>query len=287
MRHEDKKSTVRRLRADFVVFTDLDGTLLDHDTYAWEPAADALALCRRLGVPVVPVSSKTRAEMEVLRKALQLDWPFVSENGGGIYFPHACPQSPPPEAVPDAGGHVWHLGVQYDIVVRALREIREELGRPDIRGFSDMDVEEIALRTGLKKDEAERAGRREYDEPFVVGEHCSTDMDLLSRAARKRGLRVTAGGRFFHIFGACDKGEAVSRLSGWFRLKRPGLRSVGLGDSPNDIPMLRQVDVPVLVRSSRPLSDFAGAVPGVLITGEPGPAGWNKAILDLLDNYVD
>ena len=29
-----------------VVFSDLDGTLLDHDTYSFEPAADALALLR-------------------------------------------------------------------------------------------------------------------------------------------------------------------------------------------------------------------------------------------------
>ncbi len=284
MRPEDKKSKARRGRTEFVVFTDLDGTLLDHDTYDWEPAAEALTLCRRLGVPVVPVSSKTRAEMEVIRNALQLDWPFISENGGGVCFPHACAQSPPPEAVPFDGGHVWHLGVRYDIVIRAFREIRKELGRPDLRGFSDMEVEEIALLTGLKKEDAERAGRREYDEPFVVEGNHGIDIDLLERAAGKRGLRVAAGGRFFHLFGVCDKGEAVSRLSDWFGLERPGFRSVGLGDSPNDIPMLRQVDVPVLVRSSRPPSELTGAVPGIRITVDPGPAGWNRAILDLLDH---
>ncbi len=287
MRPEKKKSAAQTGQTEFVIFTDLDGALLDHDTYAWEPAAEALALCRRLGVPVVLVSSKTRAEIEVIRNALQLQWPFISENGGGIAFPNECVQPPPPEAVPKAGEHVWHLGVRYDIVTRAFREIREELGRPGLRGFSDMDVQEIALLTGLPKEDAERAARREYDEPFVAGEPYGIDMDLLARAAHKRGLRVTAGGRFFHLFGACDKGEAVSRLFDWFRLERPGLRSVGLGDGPNDIPMLKRVDVPVLVRSPRPLSDLTGAVPGIRITMEPGPVGWNRAILELLDNYVD
>jgi len=266
-----------------VVFTDLDGTLLDHDTYSWEPASEALALCRRLGVPVVLVSSKTRAEMEVLWKALELRWPFISENGGGIAFPHDCVLKPPPEAVPEGRGHVWRLGVQYDNVIVAFREIREELGRPDLKGFSDMGVEEIALLTGLPEEDAKRAAQREYDEPFVAGEPQGIDMKVLAAAAHKRGLRVTAGGRFFHLFGACDKGEAVFRLSNRLRLERPNLFSVGLGDGPNDIPMLKRVDVPVLVRSSRPFKDSASAVPGIRITEEPGPAGWNRAILDLLE----
>jgi len=73
----------------FLIFTDLDGTLLDHDTYGWEEALPALDLCRRLGVPVILVSSKTRAEMDVLQNRLGLSAPFISENGGGIFFPKA------------------------------------------------------------------------------------------------------------------------------------------------------------------------------------------------------
>jgi mannosyl-3-phosphoglycerate phosphatase len=265
-----------------VIFTDLDGTLLDHDTYRWAPAAEALSRCRERDVAVVMVSSKTRAEMERLRSDLDLVWPFVSENGGGIAFPPECPQAPPAGALPDGrGGHVIPLGVPYGEVVRALGEIREELGRPDIRGFSDMDVEEIARVTGLTGEDADRAARREYDEPFVWngGE---AGRDLLQRAARKRGLEVTEGGRFLHLFGRCDKGAAVSLLTDWFRRERPGARTAGLGDSPNDLPMLARVDEPVLVRSTRPAEEMAAEVPGIRITDRPGPEGWNRAVLDLL-----
>jgi len=274
--------------AGLIVFTDLDGTLLDHDTYGWEPAAEALERCRRLGVPVVMVSSKTRAEMEPIRGGLRLDWPFVSENGGGIAFPPDCPQAPPAETRPDGrGGRLLHLGVPYDVVTRALREIREELDRPDLRGFSDMSVEEIARLTGLPLEDAERSARREYGEPFVMNRPGRTELGRLERAARKRGLRVTAGGRFLHLFGGCDKGEAVSLLTGWFRRERPGARTVGLGDSPNDLPMLRRVDEPVLVRSSRPPEEMAEAVPGIRMTDRPGPDGWNRAVLDLLATSVN
>ncbi len=268
---------------NLVVFTDLDGTLLDHDTYDWAPASEALDACRRRGVPVILVSSKTRAEMEVLRAALDLPWPVVSENGGGIAFPEGAPLAPPPEAEPAEGGRILRLGAAYATVVRALRAIRRDLGRPDLRGFSDMDVHEIARRTGLDLESAERAAAREYDEPLVTDRDPAEDLAPLAEAARARGLQATAGGRFLHLFGGCDKGEAVRRLLDRLRARHPGLRSAALGDGPNDRPMLEQVDVPVLVPGSGPLPVDRHALPGLRIARAPGPAGWNRAVLDLLE----
>jgi len=82
-----------------VVFTDLDGTLLDHQTYEWEEAKPALNRCKALQVPLILVSSKTRAEMDVLRHELGLISPFISENGGGIFFPEEGSDPVPPDTV--------------------------------------------------------------------------------------------------------------------------------------------------------------------------------------------
>lgn len=270
--------------AAFVVFTDLDGTLLDHDTYAWQDAEEALDLCKRLRVPVVLVSSKTRAEMDALRMDLGLFWPFISENGGGVFFPEACPMAPPPEAEPERNGHVLPLGLPYKRLVRVLRGIREETGWR-LRGFSDMGLEEICRRTGLPTEKARLASQREYDEPFVWEGGNYIDVPMLVRTAGQRGAQVTVGGRFFHLFGACDKGEAVLRLVNWFQREHPTLRTAGLGDSLNDVSMLRRVDRPVLIRSVRPPAGVAAAVPGLHITEEQGPAGWNRAVMNLLEEY--
>ena len=267
-----------------VIFTDLDGTLLDHATYAWRDAGEALSRCRDLRVPVVLVSSKTRAEMEALRVDLDLSWPFVSENGGGVFFPEACPMAPPPEARPIEGGHMMPLGIPYERIVRALRVLREETGW-GLRGFSDMGLEEICLRTGLQPDKARLASRREYDEPFVWEGGEPIDVPALVREAEKQGVRVTRGGRFFHLFGSCDKGEAVLRLADWFRKEHPVLWTAGLGDSLNDVPMLRHVDRPVLVQSAQSFADGIEEIPRLHITEERGPAGWNRAVLNLLEQY--
>ncbi len=42
-----------------LVFTDLDGTLLNHDDYSWEAARPALEELQRQSIPLILVSSKT------------------------------------------------------------------------------------------------------------------------------------------------------------------------------------------------------------------------------------
>ena len=66
-----------------LIFTDLDGTLLD-DRYDLVGAAMAMDRVFELGALVVPVSSKTHAEMMLLRAQQSVATPFVFENGAGI-----------------------------------------------------------------------------------------------------------------------------------------------------------------------------------------------------------
>src|SRR4051812_40579094 len=70
-----------------VIFSDLDGTLLQPDTYSCGPAETAVRALRELGYPLVLCSSKTRAELEFWRGKLHNDAPFIVENGGAIYIP--------------------------------------------------------------------------------------------------------------------------------------------------------------------------------------------------------
>lgn len=65
-----------------LVFTDLDGTLLDHHTYSWQPARPALERLDGLKIPLILCSSKTSPEMLGLRAELGNRHPFIVENGG-------------------------------------------------------------------------------------------------------------------------------------------------------------------------------------------------------------
>lgn len=81
------KGDAMNLPAHYVIYTDLDGTLLDHHSYSHNPALPALKQAKSVDAPVIPVTSKTRAELTKLREAIGLDGPFIVENGAAIYIP--------------------------------------------------------------------------------------------------------------------------------------------------------------------------------------------------------
>jgi mannosyl-3-phosphoglycerate phosphatase len=279
--HGRKPSNKAESQPLFLIFTDLDGTLLDHDSYSWTEAQPALDLCRDRSIPVILVSSKTRAEMNPLRLKLGLVYPFVTENGGGVFFPAEETHEPPSGATRSEGLWKLSLGAAYDLVVKGLREIEKELDL-DIRSFSQMSPEEISSITALDVDTAHLAAMREYDEPFIIRGEKRPDLGLLQDAAERRGLRMTAGGRFYHLHGNTDKGMAFDIIVSWYKASHSHVLTIGLGDSPNDFDMLRKVNYPFLVQSLRSFPGIRDEIPLLKVTKAKGPEGWNEAVMDML-----
>ena len=58
------------LSSQLVVITDLDGALLDHKTYSYQKALPALHRLKATATPLVPLSSKTEAEITALLKEM-------------------------------------------------------------------------------------------------------------------------------------------------------------------------------------------------------------------------
>lgn len=206
-----------------VVFSDLDGTLLDRETYLWEAARPAVELMKRKRIPLILCTSKTRVEVEHLRRELGINDPFIVENGSAIVYDD---------------GSVIELGLPY-------AEIRERLLRTGLSfsGYGDLPLSEICRLTGLDAEGARRAARREYSETLFAWQ------EGLDTALASQGLCGVQGTRFFTVTGkGVDKGRAVRRLLAKLREDDPDLRSIGLGDSPNDASMLAEVDVPILVQ---------------------------------------
>ena len=261
-----------------IIFTDLDGTLLDAKTYSFERALPALRLAREKDIPVVFVSSKTRAELEMWRERIGNGHPFISENGGGIFIPDGY--FPFPVAgEPREGFRVISLGTPYAEVRRRFMQLRERLGIA-VRGFGDMTPEETADLTGLPREEAVLAMQRDFCEPFLFSG--SPDERFLL-AIEAEGLRWTQG-RFFHIMGRHHKGKAVEVLRKLFEQRGGRVVTMGLGDSLNDLPLLLVMDRPVLIRREDESYDTRVNIPGIQRTERAGPAGWNEAVLGFLSN---
>lgn len=267
-----------------VIFTDLDGTLLDAITYSPDKARQALNELRDLNIPLILTSSKTRAELELIRHRLDLHHPFISENGGAIFIPRGYFRSPLEGVAPRENYQVLELGTPYEVLRTALKEIAQATGCR-LRGFGDMSIEEVATRTGLPSSLAQLAKQREYDEPFVV-EEPTGPLEGLLQECKRRGFQCVQGGRFAHLLRGTDKGAACRRLIEWYRQEHARdqntLVTVGLGDSANDLPMLAIVDRPILVQQQDGSYDPEVVLPNLAFSQGIGPAGWNRSVLEFL-----
>src|SRR4030043_949420 len=229
-----------------VIFSDLDGTLLDRDTYSFEPALPALRLTRMKNIPLVLTSSKTRAEIEIYRKKLENDHPFISENGGAVFIPKNYFSFLFPYDRELDEYFVLELGTFYLQIIEVLESIKKETGIK-IKGFSDLTEEQLTSLCGLSLEEAELAKRREYDEPFLI-EGEEKEIEIVKRKIEEKGMNYVWGGRFHHILGKNDKGKAVEILKELYENEFFSITTVGIGDSLNDIPMLLAVDHPIFLK---------------------------------------
>jgi mannosyl-3-phosphoglycerate phosphatase len=262
-----------------VVFTDLDGTLLDLETYSYDKALPAIEHLRSHEVPIIFCSAKTRAEQEVYRKELQLNDPFIVENGGAVfiaqgYFPFDFEYHKV-----DDGYQVIELGFPYHRIREILAQIRDDTG-VNFRGFGDMSVEEVASLTGLVPEAAQRAKAREYDETLNL-EGTPDEIDRVLDAIKKADLNYTSGGRYYDVTGPNDKGKATRILTDLFRSKLGQIETIAIGDSPNDLPMLSAVDIPVLVQKPGRIWEDMD-IPHLRRMEGIGPEGWARAAEEIV-----
>lgn len=261
-----------------IIFTDLDGTLLDYYTYSCEVVKPLVEKLKGAGVEIVPCSSKTRAEIEIYRKRLGLETPFIVENGGAIFIGKDYFSSRYKYQRETGSYRVIELGIAYEEVRRKLDVVRQECNL-SFRGFGDMDDAQVAALTGLDMDLAGRARMREYSETLDLGSSESDISHVLGKI-KDAGLNWSRGSRLYGIAGGSDKGIAVKILVGLYKKKLGRIKTIGVGDSPNDEPMLAEVDLPVLVQKPGGFWEDI-KIPNLYRVKGIGPEGWVQAIKEL------
>jgi mannosyl-3-phosphoglycerate phosphatase len=235
-------------------------------------------LIRQRDIPLILCSSKTRAEIEVYRGKLLNGHPFIAENGGGVFVPEGYfPFSVDGET--QTGYRMISFGRPYQELRNVLADLREQLSIK-VRGFGDLSTREIATLAGLSEPEATLAKMRDFDEPFIF-EESGAKAAVFLQAIEARGYRWTRG-RFYHIMGENDKGRAVTFLKGLYEKQYGPLRTIGIGDNLNDLPLLRVVDHPVLVQGENGMYEAEISLPNLIRANGIGPRGWSRAIMRLL-----
>ncbi|MBI5443846.1 MAG: hypothetical protein HY900_21880, partial [Deltaproteobacteria bacterium] len=254
---------------------------VDSDTQDFGPAAAALAAAREGSVPVILCSSKTCCETLAWQERLRLTGPFIAERGGAVFHAGDGPLGPHfPDQIDGLPAKVF--GTPYAVLRRSLEELRRDFGLP-IRGFGDMELEEIVRVAGLAPEDAAAAKRRDFGEPFVWDAH--PDEERLERVRpwlSERRLQMLRGERLWHLVGGNDVGSAIRWLvSICADVYGSRLPSLGLGDNQDDLLMLHAVDKGCLVEQPGG-GHVDGAHPEIARVPGIGPQGWVRAVEEWL-----
>ena len=230
------------------VVSDVDGTLMDHN-YDLTPARETVKTLQELSIPVILCTSKTEAEVKVIRKQLNLKDPYIVENGAAIYG----------ESLTKVNGQII-LGEKYEILEKVLKNISIEINF-HLKPLNKLSDQEATLLTGLKGHSLHLMRDRHWSMPFLNPPDYIEDE--LKICCKKYNVEIFRGNRMSHMLSInSDKGKAIKELLKY--ANNPDIKIIGLGDSPNDLPLLLNSDYKIVI---------------------PSPNGPNLNLLDKLNNF--
>ena len=149
----------------WLIFTDLDGSLLDHNNYSHRPADTLLKGLNDDGIPVIIATSKTYAEVINLRKELKNQHPFIVENGAAVFIPDGYFPAMPKDCFELDGYWVYEFTKPRQHWLDILNSAKEKFPH-HFTNFAAMKEKVIAELTNLTVKKAKLANSRKYSEPI-------------------------------------------------------------------------------------------------------------------------
>jgi mannosyl-3-phosphoglycerate phosphatase len=257
-----------------IILSDLDGTLLNHDDYAYHAAKPALEALRVNHIPLILCSSKTAAEIIPLRSEMGFhDCPAIIENGAGILKEQAM-------SMASLSTHK-----QLMDVINTLPESSRQL----FSGISSWPVEALQQYTGLSKAALSLATQRQYSEPGLWSGD-ETSKQAFIAALKIKGVGAHQGGRFLTLSFKSSKAFMAQKIIADYQSNQTeSLTIVALGDAPNDIEMLQLADIAVIIPNPAhtgipTLVDESNGRGQIIRANKPGAAGWNSMVLEILND---
>ncbi len=255
------------------VVSDVDGTLMDH-SYDLNPAKQTIKLLQELSIPVILCTSKTAAEVKVIRKELNLNDPYIVENGAAIYG----------ESLKKVNGEII-LGEKYEILENILISISNEINY-DLQPLNNISDQEAMELTGLKGHSLKLMRDRHWSMPFLNPPEIKEEEIKL--CCKKFNVEIFRGNRMSHMLSInSNKGKAIKALKKYSN--NPNIKIIGLGDSPNDLPLLLNSDYKIVIPSPggpnlkllEKIKDYK-----FTLASEPNGYGWKSEINKLIKKLV-
>ena len=253
------------------VVSDVDGTLMDH-SYDLTPAKETIKTLQKLFIPVILCTSKTASEVKVIREELNLTDPYIVENGAAVYG----------ESLKNVNGQII-LGKKYETLEEILNCISNEIDYKliPLNNLTDQEATDL---TGLKGNALNLMRDRHWSMPFL------NPPDFLDEkiniCCEKFKVDIFKGNRMSHLLSInSNKGKAINALKKYSN--NQNILIIGLGDSPNDLPLLLNSDIRIVIPGlDGPNLNLLDQLKGFefILASEPNGYGWKNEINKLLNN---
>ena len=254
-----------------IIFSDLDGCLLNKHDYQWHDAEKCLDRLVDLGIPVVFSSSKTVCEIEAIASHVPcMPAPYIAENGGAICWGSLREDGDLP---------VQCTGIARSEILEILAELKSQF---QFRSFRDLGLDGVMASTDLSASDAALAMKRQSTEPLLWDDSVERRAEF-EHLLRQHAFTMTKGGRFWHVAGQTSKGKALQQVVRKFGDEQAIV--VAIGDSQIDQSMLDVADIPVGIRAGGNLNVNVTCPPGIIPESE-GAKGWAEAVTEILDRFV-
>ena len=265
---------------NILIFSDIDGSILGHNDYKLDKISSFLALIIK-SFHLIFSSSKTYYELKNFVNKNKIDSPFVVENGSAIFFPK---------------NSFKHLNFNNDFksnddyffidLGTTIAEIKKFINLNDAKNFilkcqflHQMKIKEIMSYTGLDYENSKKARQRQYSLPFLwLGSN--SQLESFKKFVIKFNLKIIFGGKFFHLSGKSDKGQALLYLKNFYsKILDKELLTVALGDSENDVQMLLKADFSGIIKNDHTEKIKLKKFKNTFYSNSPAPEGWKEILL--------
>ena len=255
-----------------LIFTDLDGSLLNHNNFEFKEIKDFILNCISNGTKIIPNTSKTEEEIQVFLEQLGQNLPFVVENGAAIH-----------------NLDLVHPKIKFKnnsiIFSRLLSEILEQFKKNIPIDFQkrcfflkDMSFIEQMKILGLNRKYLPFALNRYYSMPLVF-DGSKEIINEFTSLLKKIGMKLHEGGRIYNISDDCSKGKAMTTL---IEILENDLdyktHTIVIGDSPNDISMLNVCDQPCIIPLPNKNNLYHLKDNKIIRATQSAPLGWEEVV---------
>ena len=254
--------------SSILIFTDLDGTLLNRDTFNFDSIKTFLYELKNKNIIIIPNSSKTEDEIIEFNNEANFKFPFISENGSIIHNLNFLSDEFPDKII--LAKNVYEIQNIFD------KNINQDL-KSKCKVISSLTTSEQIQIFGLPENKLKNVFKRTCTIPIkFVGNN--EEKLILKNMLLEIGLDLKDGGKILNLGDRINKADAMKKIIIMLQQKfKSKPKTIAVGDNHNDLEMLKNSDIPCLVKNNKFINKDL-QIKNLIISKQTAPEGWVEIV---------